>query len=583
MARRKQTAEQDTGAYADYSAAYPEKRGSHWIRVTILALIPILIVAGGGTYLLTRHTKPDTRQADSEAALRSYLTDWAKADYAGMASHADVSAATIKAIDAPIRHNLVISVERFTPGPVVRDTKTGDTATASYSAQLTVAGLGRWDYPGSLSLTKTKAPKGSKQSDIWRVHFTPAAIQPRLTTGTTLMRTHVTATRGRLLDADGIPLRGQDGELDSNLLGTVGPLTAAQAKAAGPQFTTGDVAGQTGIERVYNTQLTGNPGGTIYLVKGATRLASLFDFPATPGRDVKTTIDLRIQRAGEAALAAESLPAALVSIDTKTGAVTSIVNTPAGGFGRALRGQYPPGSTFKVITATAALLAGKTEATPLDCPAIKLVSGRPFKNANNEAFGLINLRTAFAQSCNTAFINLRQSITEADMKRAALLYGFDETQPLPITSYGGSYPVPSGPVDEAASAFGQAAVLASPLQMATVAAAVASGSWRKPFLVGATTVTHPIPANVDAALKDMMRAVVTEGTAAPSVVTFPGLVYGKTGTAEEGSTAQNLPTDAWFIGWRNTTAFAVIVPGGGFGASVAAPIASRFLTNLGPS
>jgi hypothetical protein len=559
-----------------------EKNDSHWIRLTILALIPILIVAGGGTYLLTRHTKPDTRQADSEAALRSYLADWAKADYPGMATHADVAATTIRAVDAPIRHNLVVSVAKFTPGVVTRDEKTGDVATAPFTAALTLAGLGSWQYDGSLTLNKTKAPKGAKPSDVWRVHFTPAAIQPRLTTGTTLMRTHVAATRGRLLDATGVALRGQDGDLDSNLLGEVGPLSAAEAKAAGPQFTTGDVAGQTGIERVYNAQLSGNPGGSVYLIRGATRLASLIDFPAAAGHDVKTTIDLRVQRAGEAALAITGLPAALVAIDTRTGGVTGIVNNPLGGFGRALRGKYPPGSTFKVITAAAGLLAGKTEASPLDCPATKVISGFPFKNAGNEVLGLINLRTAFAESCNTAFVNLRESITEADMKRAALLFGFDDTQPLPITSFGGSYPVPSGPIDVAASAFGQAAVEASPLQMATVAAAVASGSWRKPFVVGQSSVTHPIPVAVDAALKDMMRAVVTEGTAAPNVVSFPGIVYGKTGTAEYTS-IKNGPTHAWFIGFRGTVAFAVIVEGGGFGASVAAPIGSRFLGNLGPS
>ena len=558
------------------------KNNSHWVRLTILALIPVLIVAGGGTYLLTRHTARDTRQADSEAALRSYLADWTKADYAGMATHADVAATTIRAVDAPIRHNLVVSVATYTPGVVTRDVKTGDIATAPYTAELTLAGLGRWQYGGSLTLNKTKAPKGTKPSDIWRVHFTPAAIQPRLTTGTTLIRTHVAAARGRLLDATGISVRGQDGELDSNLLGAVGPLSPADAKAAGPQFTTGDLAGQTGIERVYNPQLSGNPGGSVYLIRGLTRLASLIDFQATAGHDVKTTLDLRVQRAAEAALAITGLPAALVAIDTRTGGVTGIVNNPLGGFGRALRGKYPPGSTFKVITATAALLAGKTEATPLDCPATKVISGFSFKNAGNEAFGLINLRTAFAQSCNTAFVNLRESITEADMKRAALLYGFDETQPLPITSFGGSYPVPSGPVDVAASAFGQAAVLASPLQMATVAAAVASGSWRKPFVVGQSTVTHAIPAATDAALKDMMRAVITEGTAAPNVVTFPGIVYGKTGTAEYTS-KKNGPTHAWFIGFRDTVAFAVVVEGGGFGASVAAPIGARFLENLGPS
>ena len=561
---------------------YEERRGSNWIRVTILALIPILIVAGGGAYLLTRHATPDTRQADSEAAVRAYLTDWTKADYAGMAGHADVAATAIRAIDAPIRHNLEVSVAKFTPGAVTRDVKTGDTATAPYTAQLTLAGLGQWQYAGSLSLTKTKAPKGSKPPDVWRVHFTPATIQPRLTVGTTFLRTHVTATRGRLLDATGIPLRDQDGDLDSNLLGTVGPLTPAQAKAAGPQFTTGDLAGQTGIERVYNQQLAGSPGGSVYLLKGGTRIASLVDFPATPGHDVKTTIDLRIQRAGEAALAGESLPASLVTIDTRTGAVTGIVNNPIGGFGRAIRGKYPPGSTFKVVTATAGLLAGKTETTPLNCPPTITNSGFTFKNAHTEGYGEIDLRKAFAVSCNTAFVNLRFSITEADMKKAALLFGFDGSQPLPLTSYGGSYPPPTGIVDEGTSAFGQAAVLASPLQMATVAAAVASGAWRKPFVVGSTTVTNPIPAGIDAALKDMMRAVLTDPQGTAAGVAFPGVVYGKTGTAQR-MNGDNAPTDAWFIGFRGTVAFCVMVEDGGYGADVAAPIASRLLTNLGPS
>ncbi len=70
------------------------------------------------------------------------------------------------------------------------------------------------------------------------------------------------------------------------------------------------------------------------------------------------------------------------------------------------------------------------------------------------------------------------------MRRAATLYGFDGRPPLPILSAGGNYPSPSGPVDEAASAFGQAAVVASPLQMASVAAAVASGTWHQPFVSG---------------------------------------------------------------------------------------------------
>lgn len=114
-----------------------------------------------------------------------------------------------------------------------------------------------------------------------------------------------------------------------------------------------------------------------------------------------------------------------------------------------------------------------------------------------------------------------------------------------------------------------------------MAAAVGGGTWHQPFVVGASPRAHPLPPGVATQLQDMMRAVVTTGTAAP--VSFPGAVYGKTGTAEYGSApkGQNPPTHAWFVGYRGTVAFAVIVENGGFGAEVAAPIASRFLAALG--
>jgi cell division protein FtsI/penicillin-binding protein 2 len=526
-------------------------------------------------YLISRHHSADRRQQEATAALSSYLTAWSKANYAGMAANANVPAAAIAAVDAPMRRNLLVTASSFTPGVVTRD-KTGDRGTAPYSARLTLSGFGPFTYSGSLTLVKTKEQK----TDVWRVQFTPAAIEPSLAPGRVLERTHTTPARGRLLDAEGLDLSGADSDIDANLIGTVGPLSAAQAKAAGAGFAPGDIAGQTGLQRVYNAQLTGKPGGSVVLMQGAVRLQTLKTYPAVAGQDVTTTIDLRVQRAGETALAPVGPPAALVAIDTRTGGVLATVNHPLGGFARAIRGQYPPGSTFKVVTTTAALLAGRTENTPLNCPPSVTVDNWVFKNAMNESFGPINLAKAFAVSCNTAFVNLRESLTEADMQKAAQLYGFDGSQPLPIQSYGGSYPQPTSDVVAAAAAFGQGQVQTSPLQMATVAAAVASGQWRKPFLAGHTSVTHPIPPLVDLALQQMMRAVVTSGTA--DVVSFPGLVYGKTGTAEYGS-GKNPPTHAWFIGWRGTVAFAVIVEGGGFGASVAAPIASNFLANLGPA
>jgi cell division protein FtsI/penicillin-binding protein 2 len=232
-----------------------------------------------------------------------------------------------------------------------------------------------------------------------------------------------------------------------------------------------------------------------------------------------------------------------------------------------------------MVTTTAALLKGFTESTALNCPAKAYAGGRSFKNSKNEAYGLIDLREAFAKSCNTAFVNLRVKMTDADMQKAVQLYGFDGKQPLPIDSFGGAYP--TGPDhDPYAEAFGQDQVAASPLQMAAIPAAIAGGVWRRPFVVGPPKEQHAIPSNITSQMRDMMRAVVTSGTAAP--VYFPGEVYGKTGTAEYGSApaGQDPPTHAWFAGFRGDVAFAVLVPGGGFGAEVAAPAAAHFLRAL---
>jgi cell division protein FtsI/penicillin-binding protein 2 len=117
--------------------------------------------------------------------------------------------------------------------------------------------------------------------------------------------------------------------------------------------------------------------------------------------------------------------------------------------------------------------------------------------------------------------------------------------------------------------------------MATVAAAIANGSWRPPRLVDAALLPAAQPRKLELpvvqALRTLMPAVVVEGTA--SEVPFPSGTAGKTGTAEFGSGKQP-PSHAWFIGYRGDLAFSVIVEGGGAGAKAAAPVASRFLTAL---
>jgi cell division protein FtsI/penicillin-binding protein 2 len=137
-------------------------------------------------------------------------------------------------------------------------------------------------------------------------------------------------------------------------------------------------------------------------------------------------------------------------------------------------------------------------------------------------------------------------------------------------------------VDLAADAFGQGTDLVNPLSQAAEAAAIQDGTWRPPVLV-----TSPAPQqsaqprklspSLLNALRPMMRAVVTRGTAAG--VGFPPGVYGKTGTAEYGA-GHDPPSHAWFIGYRGNLAIAVLVEGGGVGADASAPIANAFLRRV---
>jgi cell division protein FtsI/penicillin-binding protein 2 len=252
-------------------------------------------------------------------------------------------------------------------------------------------------------------------------------------------------------------------------------------------------------------------------------------------------------------------------------------------FDRALAGQYPPGSTFKVVTTSALLASGLTPESATTCPKTISVGGRTFKNFEGESAMNLNLLHAFEVSCNTAFISLAGTLTSQQLISAANQFGFGTTPQPGLPAFGGQIPVPVDEVEKVASAIGQGRVLASPVQMAGVAAAVDSGVVHAPRLVAGapddTAKTTPLAAGVVAGLRTMMAAVVAGGTGTAANVAGGPPVSGKTGTAEFGNANPPL-THAWFIGFRGDVAFAVIVEGGGVGGAVAGPIAAKFLRGL---
>lgn len=388
-----------------------------------------------------------------------------------------------------------------------------------------------------------------------------------------------------LLFRDSTGRGGPAGTIARHTAGRFGEVTAERLEELGPPYRVGDVVGLDGLEARFETQLAGRPAIEIRAVDAAGEtLQAIASFPATAPAPVRTTLDPALQAAADAALADVAVPAALVAVDATNGQVRAISSSPLGdAFNRAIGGAYPPGSTFKVITAYALLGAGTTPDTTVDCPAELIVDGRRFRNFEGGAAGAVPFSRAFADSCNTAMIGAAGQLPDGALAAAADAFGFGVDYSLGPTTLGGSFPPPTGATEAAAAAIGQAQLTASPLHMATVAAAVLDGNWRAPMLLpddpsSVEQVVRPLdPARVEA-LRLLMRGVITDGSGIAADVA--GLdVIGKSGTAEFGS-GDPLPTHAWFVAAADGLGIAVVLEGGGVGGRDAAPIAARFLESL---
>jgi cell division protein FtsI/penicillin-binding protein 2 len=371
--------------------------------------------------------------------------------------------------------------------------------------------------------------------------------------------------------------------LAAHIVGSVGPVTAAELARLGPAYDTSSVVGQTGLEQAYENRLAGSPGGSVEVVPpGGGTGRVLATWPARPGAALQTSIDPKVQQAAESALAGVSGYGALVAVKASTGQVLAAVSVPAGyQFDQALNGEFPPGSTFKVITATALIEKGLSPASAASCPPTITVDGESFHNAEGDA-PAANMGQAFAESCNTAFIGLATSdLGLGTLPAVASTFGIGSAPQMGLPVFGGRVPVPLDLAGLAQTAIGQAQVVVSPLMMAMVAAAVDSGQVRAPRLVAGASddavAARPLPAGVVVDLQQMMAQVVAEGTAAGTGL--PPGTHAKTGTAEYGQGTPQ-PTDAWLIGYRGDVAFAMVLQGTGNGGPTDGPVVARFLDAL---
>jgi peptidoglycan glycosyltransferase len=379
--------------------------------------------------------------------------------------------------------------------------------------------------------------------------------------------------------------------------------------------------GQAGLERERNDELTGKTGD----------VATVFDQltgKQRVGNDLLTTLDPKAQQAAVNGLAGRK--GAVVALDPRTGAVKAMAsfpgyapdalrspskkrqldsdNTGSPLFNRATQSAYSPGSTFKVVTAIAALDSGRfTTGSTLSGKSPKNISGVPLSNFNNEQFGIIDLTTALTHSVNTVWAQVAVDVGKPKMAKTMEALGFNREPPL---DYPSSQMRPSGEyrngrllsplsrfVDTGRMGIGQDKLQVTPMQMAMVASAVANGGrLMEPHITnrvvdrdGRTvdrTGTHlmsqamkPETAN---SVGQMMASVVKEGTG--TAAALQGIdVAGKTGTAEVGSCPSG--NQVSFIGFAPVKdpriAVAVTVEcAPGQGGTVAAPIAKQVMESV---
>lgn len=397
----------------------------------------------------------------------------------------------------------------------------------------------------------------------------------------------VAAIPGAVEIPDEIPL-APTREFARPILGTVGEATAEVIAESDGELEVGDVVGMSGLQEAYDEQLRGRPGLTVEAVppegtSGEPR--ELFGTEPTPGEPVVTTLAPGLQTLAEEVLAPVGTPSAVVALRPSTGDVLAAASGPgSAGYSTALLGRYPPGSTFKVVSTLALLDAGLTPSTTVSCPETITVDGREFENYDDYpagGIGDITLRTALANSCNTAFIGAADTVGQAALTEAAAALGLGVERDLGLPAFPGSVPADAGATEHAASMIGQGRIEASPLAMATVAASIAQGATVVPRLVVEPPVadaaaTSTLEAADAQAVRDMMSAVVGEGSAT-FLADVPGEPVGaKTGTAEYG-TEDPPRTHAWMIAVHGDLAVAVFVEDGGSGSQTAGPLLESFL------
>lgn len=533
----------------------------------------------------------------AEDAAERFAEAWAAGEFAAMyreLNPASKAAVTVGDFAGAYREaEQVATLRSLDPGSA-RDSTSRDGASA-VPVPVTVATVAFGSFEAEIELPYADGG----------IAWDPSLVFPGLRGGEHLESQVELAPRAPILAGDGEPLAAGPAEerehpLGSSSIDVSGEIGSPEEedlpRLARQGFTAETPVGISGLERAFNARLAGRPGGSLLAMdESGTSVRVLAQAKPQPGAPVKTTIDPDLQEAAVAALAGRS--GGIAVLDARNGDVRALA-------GQAFSAPQPPGSTFKTVTTVAALEKGVVSLDDeFEVSDGVNVGGRFIYNAGGEFCGG-TFREAFAESCNAVFAPLGPEIGNDALVEKAEQFGFNSPPTLyaprvvrEVEPAESTIPTEIGEeIDLGVSAIGQGEVLATPLQMATVAQTIASGGVREPTSIVANQKLRPHlePVTVMSEktadeMTELMTEVVTEGTGTAGAIP-EAQVAGKTGTAElgpkPGQENEENPVqikDAWFAAFApaekpRLAVGVLLIEAEAAGGEVAAPAAAQVLS-----